>query len=86
MDIVKGLCIRERTCYAFITHLDTKASEQQEEGKVHFYTGVVDASKEYCEKCVFLRLSSVKYPVENIPFPAITICEPETERPEEYAR
>ncbi len=32
MDIEKGLSIRERTCYACIAHLDTKASEL-EEGK-----------------------------------------------------
>ncbi len=34
MDIAKGLLsIRERTCYACITHLDTKASEQEGDGK-----------------------------------------------------
>ena len=30
MDIVMGLSIRERTCYACIAHLDIKASEQEE--------------------------------------------------------
>ncbi len=35
MDIAKGLSICERTCYACIAHLDTKASEQEGEAKVH---------------------------------------------------
>ncbi len=33
MDIAKGSSICERTCFACITHLDKKASEQEGEGK-----------------------------------------------------
>ncbi len=56
--IETSLSIHERTCYACIAHLDTNASEEEEQ-KVHLETGVFNAGSKKVHSLLLLLSARV---------------------------